>query len=787
MISGVCEARRSRRVSGWLGRTLLVVNLSVPAAHALAQARPSSTENARAEAIKRAQAQMQAQMQAMFQPPSPELQAELGREGPAIQKAAEARGARRNAEADRILKETADRIAARLKRPAGDPAVYQAVMMTAHTQNVTKAWAPGGTVLNALPPTLKAAVDGSLARDIIAVANADQLIEAGKIDEALALVKRNVAQTDSLLDPAMVTATPDATAQQLVRSVDFQVDFATRLAKAAPTRVDVLETAFVANALRKGKLLEMERRISAGIRQSSLDRERKAWSELHAKLSELQLQRAFGVPAAAGDDAKVQALKVMEDAVAKQLAGKSKAARSRDARANSATLLAELRAALPANESLIFFTRFPDVIPKEKKSQFAYAAFTLNARGLTFQPLGSADVIDVAVNDYLKALDTLDGSAASIERKKGLAKRVHDLVFAPLVPKLAGDSALRLVGDGALEVLPFGALHDGNDWLIGRYQISYANSPRELTGEYVPIGKAAPPVVLAWSPSGKGTITPGKPVTPNDLPALPGVTNEARAVSALLPKSRLFSGAHATDGLLGLLSSPSILHVAAHAVFFDGSTSAAGNRGINLAPSPATSAVSSVVATGKSTASAATLDPLLRSALVLGPNSGTTPTAAAAPNAGTPRTDGFMTAYDVATLDLWNTELVVLSACETGRGALDRSAGVRGMRTAFSTAGARSLVASLWHVRDEPTVKLMQRFYGNLVQGRGRREALHQAMNELRRGDGDPSVWAAFVLLGETGPLSSFGGVPRQPSKETQQQRDQRANDLQRLEHPAGP
>jgi CHAT domain-containing protein len=95
--------------------------------------------------------------------------------------------------------------------------------------------------------------------------------------------------------------------------------------------------------------------------------------------------------------------------------------------------------------------------------------------------------------------------------------------------------------------------------------------------------------------------------------------------------------------------------------------------------------------------------------------------------------DGMLTAEDVSGMNLLATELVVLSACDTGRGEVQTGEGVMGLRRAFVLAGAQTLVMSLWSVPDIATAILMEQFYRNLLQGRGRAEALHRAQDALRR------------------------------------------------------
>jgi len=100
-----------------------------------------------------------------------------------------------------------------------------------------------------------------------------------------------------------------------------------------------------------------------------------------------------------------------------------------------------------------------------------------------------------------------------------------------------------------------------------------------------------------------------------------------------------------------------------------------------------------------------------------------------------------------------DTELVVLSACETGTVEVRNGEGVFGLRRSFSVAGARTVVMSLWKVDDAATTELMEQFYCNLLQGQGRRDALRSAQKEIRRRWDDPFYWGAFILQGDPSPL----------------------------------
>jgi CHAT domain-containing protein len=124
--------------------------------------------------------------------------------------------------------------------------------------------------------------------------------------------------------------------------------------------------------------------------------------------------------------------------------------------------------------------------------------------------------------------------------------------------------------------------------------------------------------------------------------------------------------------------------------------------------------------------------------------------------------DGLLTAEDVTRLDLLTTELVVLSACETGLGQVHAGEGVFGLRRAFVLAGAETLVMSLWKVPDGPTRDLMEDFYARLLSGEGRAEALRQAQLAMKERYPEPFYWGAFICQGDPSPLGTMqSGIAR--------------------------
>jgi CHAT domain-containing protein len=108
--------------------------------------------------------------------------------------------------------------------------------------------------------------------------------------------------------------------------------------------------------------------------------------------------------------------------------------------------------------------------------------------------------------------------------------------------------------------------------------------------------------------------------------------------------------------------------------------------------------------------------------------------------------DGVLTAREISRMDLRGTDLVVLSACETGLGEVS-SEGVFGLQRSFKQAGVQTLVMSLWQVNDEATRYLMTEFYSGLLSGKDKREAFLEAKQKCKKEYPYPKLWAAFIML----------------------------------------
>jgi CHAT domain-containing protein len=230
---------------------------------------------------------------------------------------------------------------------------------------------------------------------------------------------------------------------------------------------------------------------------------------------------------------------------------------------------------------------------------------------------------------------------------------------------------------------------------------------------------------------------------------LPGTRAEVEAIQGLFGTDRsvLYTDRDAREEVLLGTDAPRILHLATHGFFLEDQELSvdAGGRGLSLWDDTLRlKTVKDLKAVKKAVP---VENPLLRSGIVL---AGVNPAIKAG------WSDGVVTAEKILGLKLRGTEMVVLSACETGLGDVKAGEGVFGLRRAFTQAGTKSLVMSLWSVPDEETKEMMIQFYKNVLSGKMNRcQALRQAaLHEMQivknhYGFAHPFYWGAFVFLGE--------------------------------------
>lgn len=208
---------------------------------------------------------------------------------------------------------------------------------------------------------------------------------------------------------------------------------------------------------------------------------------------------------------------------------------------------------------------------------------------------------------------------------------------------------------------------------------------------------------------------------------LPGTKEEVEKITLLYSKNdekkpSVHLSNEADELQLKAVNNPSVLHIATHGFFLEDNPSVQDDNSEKY-----------------------TQNPLLKSGLIMaGANSFIT--SGIDESTGQ---DGILTAYEAMNMNLTNTDLVVLSACETGLGDQKNGEGVYGLRRAFFVAGAKAIIMSLWSVDDAATQELMSTFYEEWLSGKTKQDAFINAQMTILDKYKDPFYWAAFVMVGE--------------------------------------
>lgn len=238
----------------------------------------------------------------------------------------------------------------------------------------------------------------------------------------------------------------------------------------------------------------------------------------------------------------------------------------------------------------------------------------------------------------------------------------------------------------------------------------------------------------------RGDIGIGNLLRGGQIDELPGTKVEVKSIEKKLEEfhiaNQVYLGDSAQESKLKAIKNPVLLHIATHGFFSPDLSKQEVNH-------PDSIRLESNLN-----------NPLLNSGLLLAgaSNAFTQETIAAEITAltrGGAYEDGLLTAYEAMNLDLHNTDLVVLSACETGLGEIKNGEGVYGLQRAFQTAGAKTIIMSLWKVSDEATQQLMVDFYGEYCKTKDKRQAFTTAQLNLRYKYPDAFFWGAFVMIGE--------------------------------------
>ncbi len=378
---------------------------------------------------------------------------------------------------------------------------------------------------------------------------------------------------------------------------------------------------------------------------------------------------------------------------------------------------------IPADAALVEIVRYRPVNPKAPENQRfgipRYAVYILYPNGdIKAKDLGEAKPIDdklIYFRNNLADVDKVTGIPQTpIPQLKESARQLDETLMQPIRQLLGNTKTILLSPDAALNLIPFEALVDeNNQYLVENYHITYLTSGRDLLRLKDKFASQQSPLIVADPFYGKAgekvALTRSIDLSEFTFPGLPGTEQEAKAIKNLLPQATVLTGSQATENAVKQVKKPNILHIATHG-FFKPESNVLEN-------------------------------PLLRSGLVL---AGVT----IGQSAGD---DGVLTALETTNLNLVGTKLVVLSACDTGKGDIKIGQGVYGLRRALVIAGSESQLISLWKVSDDATKDLMVAYYGRLQKGEGRSEALRQIQLGMLKGEKQkhPFYWASFIPSGD--------------------------------------
>ena len=285
---------------------------------------------------------------------------------------------------------------------------------------------------------------------------------------------------------------------------------------------------------------------------------------------------------------------------------------------------------------------------------------------------------------------------------------------------------------------------NNNNAVLAGYP-SYPASPDAVAAaqQQYQQGQAMPLLTASRNSSNYGTYQTYRAIdaSRNSILSLPGTLAEVEQLASIfdregIPTNALLENA-ASEDVLKKVKSPRILHIATHG-FFEPEREQQ-NQDLNREML--------MSGLGQETVSE---NPYLRCGLYLA-GAETTLKNRGNPDFQRPawQEDGILTAYEATLLDLRGTELVVLSACETGLGVTKNGEGVYGLQRAFQVAGAETVIFSLWKVADEQTQEMMGLFYMNwLENGMGKRAAFKAAQQTIKEKYEDPYFWGAFVMIG---------------------------------------
>ncbi len=516
------------------------------------------------------------------------------------------------------------------------------------------------------------------------------------------------------------------------------------------------------------------------------------WAALTAASRRLANLTARGPADATPESYLAELERARRDRVAAEAALAERSAAARGEMARRDIGLDKLRTNLPEDSALVSFVRYDRISYSRtaagidaRRARPSYGAFVVRhgADAPAFIPLGQASDVEAIVQRWrttaIRGITASGGVLAGAERAlRSAGTSLRARIWDPIAPSIAEARRVFIVPDGAINLVTFAALPVGDaGYLVdGPATIHYLSAERDLvefdtraptTGRgllslggpaYGPIRGSAP-VKSATSAAGRDAPgdAPGRRSGCGSLDTmvfepLPASRREAEDIGALWQalggrrageaEAVVLTGARAGEGEFKRLGpGHRVLHLATHGFFLGRGCDADGTslRGVSVRVEPKRARPRAISPD----------NPLLLSGLALaGANRrfGARPTAE----------DGILTAEEVAAMPLDGVEWAVLSACDSGLGTILGGEGVFGLRRAFQSAGARTVIMSLWPVEDVAARVWMRALYkARLENQASTADAMRQAsvavLAERRtaRSSTHPFYWAGFVAAGD--------------------------------------
>ncbi|MCD6065978.1 MAG: hypothetical protein K0S33_804 [Bacteroidetes bacterium] len=373
----------------------------------------------------------------------------------------------------------------------------------------------------------------------------------------------------------------------------------------------------------------------------------------------------------------------------------------------------QIAAKLKADEAaveIIQVQKFDNIFTKE----IQYVAIVLSSDGnldlVTFD--NGSKMESESITNYRESIKNLKTDNTS-----------YGIFWEPIEAKLAGKKKIYVSLDGVYNQISLLTLKDpkANKFLIEKENIVVVGNTKDILKlkSGAPTTRSKTAFLLGYPNYGSNDIIASLPGTKTEVENITKILKTAGYTNTVVMQNDASEEAvKATHA--------EVVHIATHGFFLSDLSEVEGDKVLGVETSSAKK------------------NPLLRSGLMLAncekvfDETGEKATA----------NNGILTAYEAMNLSLEKTDLVVMSACETGLGDIKSGEGVYGLQRSFLVAGAKSVIMSLWEVSDDATMELMTAFYKNYATSGNKQEAFLTAQKQIKIKFKEPFFWGAFVLIG---------------------------------------